>query len=81
MRAMVRRGMERGEIEQRDVQAAAACLFGGAIRMITSALDGILEQPLGTYLEDTWACSWRAVAAERQLPGPTINKALAMENK
>lgn len=63
MRTMVRQGMERGEIEQRDVLAASACLFGGAIRMITSALDGILEQPLGEYLDDTWVCSWRAVAA------------------
>ena len=62
MRTMVRRGMERGEIERRDVQAASACLFGGAIRMVTSALDGILEQPLSTYLDDTWECSWRAVA-------------------
>ena len=81
MRSMVRQGMETGEIEQRDVQAASACLFGGAIRLITSALDGILEQPLSTYLEDTWACSWRAVAAERQLPGSTISKVLAVENK
>ena len=65
MRTMVRQGMEDGEIEQRDVLAASACLFGGAIRMITSALDGILEQPLSEYLDDTWECSWRAVAAAR----------------
>ena len=78
---MVQQGMETGEIEQRDVQAASACLFGGAIRMITSALDGILEQPLSTYLEDTWVCSWRAVVVERHPPGSTINKALPVENK
>jgi AcrR family transcriptional regulator len=63
MRTMVRQGMERGEIEQRDVLVASSCLFGGAIRMITSALDGILEQPLSEHLDDIWACSWRAVAA------------------
>ncbi len=63
MRAMVARGMARGEIEQRDVQAASACLFGGAIRMITSELDGILEKPLHDYYEEVWSCSWRAVAA------------------
>ena len=63
MRAMVQRGMDRGEIEQRDVLAASSCLFGGAIRVITSQLDGILERPLEAYLDDVWACSWRAVAA------------------
>ncbi len=63
MRTMVRRGMERGEIEQRDVLVASTCLFGGAIRLITSSLDGIVEQPLQHYLDDIWKCSWRAVAA------------------
>ena len=63
MRAMVARGMERGEIEQRDVLVASTCLFGGAIRMITSSLDGILEEPLNHYLDEVWACSWRAVAS------------------
>lgn len=62
MRAMVARGMERGEIEQRDVMMASSCLFGGALRLITSSLDGILERPLNQYLEETWACSWRAVS-------------------
>ena len=62
MRAIVRRGMERGEIEERDVMAASSCLFGGAIRLVTSSLDGVLEKPLDDYLEDVWFCSWRAVA-------------------
>ncbi len=61
MRAMVQRGMARGEIEERDVLVASTCLFGGAIRMVTSQLDGILEHPLTHYLDDVWACSWRAV--------------------
>ena len=62
MRAMVRRGMERGEIEPGDVMVASSCLFGGAIRMITSSLDGILERPLGDCLDEVWTCAWRAVA-------------------
>lgn len=61
MRAMVQRGMARGEIEERDLLVASTCLFGGAIRMITSHLDGILEKPLADYLDDVWSCSWRAV--------------------
>ena len=63
MRAMVERGMDRGEIERRDVLAASSCLFGGAIRIVTSQLDGVLEHPLAYYLDDVWTCSWRGVAA------------------
>lgn len=63
MRTMVERGMQRGEIEQRDVLVASTCLYGGAIRMITSRLDGVVEQPLNDYLDDIWLCSWRSIAA------------------
>lgn len=63
MRGMVQRGMERGEIEAGDLLVASTCLFGGAIRMATSALDGLLERPLDDYLDQVWRCSWRAVAA------------------
>lgn len=63
MREMVQRGMVRGEIESRDVLAASSCLFGGAIRIITSYLDGVLEKPLHSYLDDVWFCSWKAVSA------------------
>ena len=63
MRSMVERGMERGEIERRDVLVASTCLFGGAIRIITSYLDGILEKPLHDYLDEVWTCSWKAVAS------------------
>lgn len=63
MRSMVEYGMQRGEIEQRDVLVASTCLFGGAIRMITSRLDGVVDKPLDRYLDDIWSCSWRSVAA------------------
>lgn len=62
MRSMVEFGMKNGEIEQRDCLVASTCLFGGAIRMITSYLDGVLENPLSDYLDGIWTCSWRAVA-------------------
>ena len=64
MREMVRRGMQRGEILQGDVMVASSCLFGGSIRMITSALDGLLQHPLNSYLEEVWDYSWRAVAVQ-----------------
>jgi len=66
MRAMVQAGIEAGEIEAMDVLVASTCLFGGAIRMITSRLDGIVDKPLDEYLDEVWACSWRAVASGEQ---------------
>jgi AcrR family transcriptional regulator len=64
MRDMVGRGMARGEIRDGDLLATAACLFGGGIRMVTLALDGILERPLASYLDEVWDNSWRAVRAD-----------------
>ena len=64
MRDMVQFGMDNNEIAPRDVLVASTCLFGGAIRMITTALDGVLESPLHDYLDDIWACSWKAVKAD-----------------
>lgn len=63
MRRMVLEGMARGEIRQMDVLVASTCLYGGAIRMITARLDGIVPDPLPRYLDEVWECSWRAVAA------------------
>ena len=61
MRAMVEQGMESGAIRRIDVMTAAACLFGGPIRLITLALDGMLEKPLNDYLDETWGCAWDGV--------------------
>jgi AcrR family transcriptional regulator len=63
MRELVKEGMATGEIRVMDVMVASTCVFGGAIRMITSRLDGLIEKSLSSYVDDVWACSWRAVAA------------------
>lgn len=63
MREFVRDGMERGEIRQMDVMVATSCLFGGAIRLITARLDGVLAEPLPDRLDAVWECAWRGVAA------------------
>jgi len=62
MRSMVQNGMQQGEIMPGDVLVASSCLFGGAIRMITAALDGLLQQPLNQYLDEVWNYSWKAVS-------------------
>ena len=62
MREMVAQGMESGEIQNLDLMVASSCLYGGAIRMITSRLDGIIEKSLLSYVDRVWECSWRSVA-------------------
>jgi AcrR family transcriptional regulator len=63
MRAFVQDGMENGEIRNMDVMVATSCLFGGAIRLITARLDGVLAEPLPDRLDAVWECAWRGVAA------------------
>lgn len=64
MKKMVEEGMARGEIRELEPMVAATSLFGGPIRMIYLRLDGVLQEPLPRYLEQTWQCAWRSVATE-----------------
>lgn len=64
MREMVEQGITSGVIRKGDALVTAACLFGGAIRLITLKLDGMIEGPLIDRLNETWDCSWRAAAAK-----------------
>lgn len=64
MREMVKEGMVSEEIRVMDVMVASTCLFGGAIRMITSRLDGLLPKSPSSYMDEIWTCSWRAVSTE-----------------
>jgi AcrR family transcriptional regulator len=63
MRTFVEDGMANGEIRNMDVMVASSCLFGGAIRLITARLDGVLSEPLPDRLDAVWDCAWRGVAA------------------
>lgn len=63
MRAFVQEGMDNGDIRRMDVMVASSCLFGGAIRLITARLDGVLAEPLPDRLDAVWECAWRGVAA------------------
>jgi TetR/AcrR family transcriptional regulator, repressor of fatR-cypB operon len=62
MKNMVQQGIDDGEIQGDDAGIAAACLFGGPLRMIGLRLDGIVDQPLPEQLQDVWQYAWRAVA-------------------
>ncbi|SDO66365.1 TetR/AcrR family transcriptional regulator [Desulforhopalus singaporensis] len=61
MSQIVDEGMERGEIRRMDPLVAAVAVFGGAIRLIFLELDGVLENPLRSYLHECWQCAWRSV--------------------
>ncbi len=61
MRQMVVDGMANGEIKTIDNMVAAASLFGGAFRLISLRLDGVLERSLMEYLDEIWSCAWQSV--------------------
>lgn len=63
MRSLVADGMKTGEVIEMDETVAAAAVFGAAIRLIQMRLDSVIEQALFTYQEETWICSWRAIAS------------------
>jgi len=61
MRQMIVDGMANGEVRSMDDMVAAASVFGGALRMISLRLDGVLEQSLVEYLDEIWSCAWQSV--------------------
>lgn len=63
MRSFVQAGMDSGEIRRMDTLVATSSLFGGAIRLITARLDGVLAKSLPDLLDEVWVCGWRAVTA------------------
>lgn len=62
MKTMVEEGMKGGEIRNMDGTVAAACLFGGALRMIHLRMDNVIAAPLMDHFDQVWSSSWRAVA-------------------
>ena len=63
MKEMVIKGQENGETRNIEPNVAMNAIFGSAIRMIFLRIDGILEEPLPVYFEESWECSWRGVKA------------------
>jgi len=61
MRQMIIDGMTNGEVRQMDDMVAAASVFGGALRLISLRLDGVLERSLDEYVDEIWHCAWQSV--------------------
>ncbi len=66
MRGIVQQGMETGEFRMTDPWVATACVFGGAIRMIQLRLDGVIQQPLGGFLDEVLKSTWWGMALGRE---------------
>lgn len=63
MRQLIAESIDRGELRPLDPVVAGAVLFGGAIRLLQLALDGVLPRPLASYLDDVVDAGWRGVGS------------------
>jgi AcrR family transcriptional regulator len=63
MKEIIVDGIAVGEVRPLDPIVASAVVFGGAIRLLHLALDGVLARPIATYLEETVEAGWRGIAA------------------
>lgn len=61
MRKMIADGINNSEVRPMDDMVAAASVFGGALRMISLRLDGVLERPLEECFDEIWSCAWQSV--------------------
>ena len=55
--------MENQEVKEMDVMIATSITFGGVLRLIQLRLDGLLEKPLPSYLDEITKTSWQAIQA------------------
>ncbi|MBT8361092.1 MAG: TetR/AcrR family transcriptional regulator [Desulfobacterales bacterium] len=63
MKDFVIQGQKDGEIRKIEPNVAMNAILGSAIHMIFLRIDGVLDDSLQVYFEDSWECSWRGVRA------------------
>jgi len=61
MRDIMKAGIDNGELRSMDAWVATAAVFGGAIRLIQLRLDGIIDQPLISSLDDVLDAAWEGM--------------------
>ena len=64
MRAIVKRGMENGELKKTDEWIAMSAIFGAMSRMIQLRLDGAIKKPLPEYTDQFLETIWSGMASE-----------------
>ncbi len=63
IRALVQDGIDNGEILACDGLVAASVIFGGAYRMISLRLDGLIDQPLTALYDQLIVATWQSMKA------------------
>ncbi len=63
IRDLVQLGMDTGEIQKCDCLIAASVIFGGAYRLISLRLDGLLSAPLTSYYDELIEATWGSMKA------------------
>jgi hypothetical protein len=61
MQHIVQQGIDDGEFRNTNITVATACVFGGAIRMLHQRLDGIIKEPLSSYVDEVVESTWQGV--------------------
>lgn len=61
LREVIHQAIEEKEIREIDLMLAASISFGGILRLVQLRLDGLVEKPLPTYLEEITQTSWSAL--------------------
>lgn len=62
MRQIIVEGMEAGDIRRLTPEIVGVNVFGGAIRLICLRVDGVIDKPLPTYLDEFWTCAFHGIA-------------------
>jgi len=63
MKQIIIEGMQKGEIRNLTPEIVGVNVFGGAIRLICLRVDGVVDKPLPTYLDEFWECACYGIAA------------------
>ncbi len=63
MRAIVKNGMENGELTRTDEWVAMSTIFGAMARMIQLRLDGTIVNPLSQYTDQFLHTVWSGMAS------------------
>lgn len=61
MRQVIEDGINNDTVRNIEPWVASTAMFGGALRMMSLQLDGVLDKPLTDYLDEVVDCGWRAI--------------------
>lgn len=63
MRELIADAVTSGEVRPLDPITASSAMFGGPIRLLHLALDGVLPRPLSSYLDEIADAGWRSITS------------------